>query len=78
VVTSFSTVHAARVMLHNRLRNPDDYFYCESPALRLIAESWRPKNNDYISGIPHFSHKGQTRIIWKTGSEVGAGRALKK
>jgi len=31
----------------------------------LIAESRHLENNDYISGIHHFSHKGQTRIIWK-------------
>jgi len=44
----------------------------------LIAESGHRKNYDYISGIHHFSHKGQTRIIWKTENEVGAGCALKK
>jgi len=55
-------------------------YYCESPAHRLIAASWRLKNNDYISGVHHghFSRKGQTRIIQKIDNGVGAGCALKK
>jgi len=43
----------------------------------LIAEPGRLKNNDNVSGIHYFWHKGQTRIIWKTENEVGAGCALK-
>jgi len=44
----------------------------------LIAQSGYLKNYDYISGIHYFSHKGRTRIIRKTGNEVGAGCVLKK
>jgi len=44
----------------------------------LIAKSGYLKNHDYISGIHHFSHKGQTRIIRKTENQVGAGWVLKK
>jgi len=44
----------------------------------LIAKSGYLKNHDYISGIHHFSHKGQTRIIWKKETQVGAGCVLKK
>jgi len=56
---------------------PEPY-YCESPALWLIAESGLLKNTNYVSGIHHFLHKGQTRTFWKKENEVGAGRALKK